>query len=358
MAVLCRLADPEHYVVSTWNLADDPDTLRYWLELFASFPDRFKHLLEQDDSVTPDFEHRWNAFCEQYRAGMRHIEHEARRNRHLQTIQLCRFRQRMLKTFGFPDPYRAVKARENDTAVRLYPRVVERIDRTPRAERWMLLLRALLAGNMFDLGSPETIDMYHAGQLDFFENCHQVPPRPWFVDHADALITRLTTGSAWRRVLFFVDNAGADVTLGAVPWAREMARAGTRVTLAANSQPALNDITADELNPLLERLAHTDPCLRKLLDEDMLDSVDSGGDTPLLDLSQVSDACNAVAAESDLIILEGMGRGVESNWTAAFTCDVWRIALIKDRTVARWLGAELFDAVCRLEAGCTQPLME
>jgi damage-control phosphatase, subfamily II, stand-alone protein len=349
MAVLCRLADPDNYTVSTWNLGDDPDTLSYWLDLFTSFAGRFDALLAQDDSVGSDATDRWEAFVEEYRAGMERIAADAHRDGRLYTIDLCRFRQKMLNAHGFPDPYHAVKDRENDVAADLYPSVVARIDETPHAQRGELLFRAVLAGNMFDLGCPETIAMYHNGQLDFLSTCQAVPARPWFLDDADALIARLTGGRAWRRALIFVDNAGADIVLGVVPLARELVRAGTRVTLAANNAPALNDITIDELNPLLDRLAMGDAVLQKQLAEGLLDTVDSGGDTPLIDLSRISDACNAVAADSDLILLEGMGRGVESNWTERFTCDVWRFALLKDHTVVRWLGARLFDPVCRYD---------
>jgi type II pantothenate kinase len=121
------------------------------------------------------------------------------------------------------------------------------------------------------------------------------------------------------------------------------------VVLAPNFSPALNDITLAELGPLLDRLAAGDAVLARAMADGRLGTVDSGGDTPLLDLSRVSDACDAVAADSDLIVLEGMGRGVESNWTQQFTCDVWRVALLKDHTVADWIGARLFDGVCRFD---------
>jgi damage-control phosphatase, subfamily II, stand-alone protein len=212
-----------------------------------------------------------------------------------------------------------------------------------------MLFRGLLAGNLFDLGAPKTIEMYHGGKIDFFETYRKIPAQPWFINHTEALLERLDGKWPWRQVLFFVDNAGADIVLGVLPAAREMARAGMRVVLSPNIAAALNDITLAELDPLLERLAAGDAVLDSLMADGRLRTVDSGGDTPLIDLGQVSGACNAVAAESDLIVLEGMGRGVESNWTEVFTCDVWRIALLKDHTVADWVGARLFDGICRFD---------
>ena len=41
----------------------------------------------------------------------------------------------------------------------------------------------------------------------------------------------------------FVDNAGADVCLGMIPFVRELIRRGTEVVVAANETPSINDIT-------------------------------------------------------------------------------------------------------------------
>jgi type II pantothenate kinase len=255
----------------------------------------------------------------------------------------------LLARYGYPDPYAGVKRRENDLAAGLYPRVIERIDGTPPNKRWEMLFRGLLAGNLFDLGAPKTIEMYHGGKIDFFETLRTLPAQPWFIDHTDSIVERLSGKPAWRQALFFVDNAGADIVLGVLPVAREMARSGLRVVLSPNTAPALNDITHAELDPLLSQLAVSDAVLGSLIADGRLRTVESGGDTPLIDLSRVSDACDAAAAESDLVVLEGMGRGVESNWTEALTCDVWRVALLKDHTVADWVGARVFDGICRFD---------
>jgi type II pantothenate kinase len=56
---------------------------------------------------------------------------------------------------------------------------------------------------------------------------------------------------------------------------------------------------------------------------------------------------NAAAADADLVILEGMGRGVESNLDAKFSCDAVSLAMIKDEMVARRLNGKVFDVVCQ-----------
>lgn len=56
--------------------------------------------------------------------------------------------------------------------------------------------------------------------------------------------------------------AGADVVLGMIPFARELLRMGAEVVMCANSQPAINDITAPELRALLDQIAAVCPIIK------------------------------------------------------------------------------------------------
>ncbi len=349
MPICCQLAEPENYLAFDWDMRNDPEGLDYWLGLFESFPGNMRSRLIDDDLAGDDFEVRWDIFLREYESGM------SSRRLHpddypMSTIAFGEFRQGLLDKHGWPDPYLGVKQRENALAAKLYPEVIEKIDALEPAHRWDMLFRGLMAGNMFDLGAPKTIEMYNKGEVDFFSIFDRLPPRPWFIDDGDALAERFER-EAYERVLFFVDNAGTDIVLGVIPTVREMARRGMQVTLAANSTAALNDITHDELVPLLATLAEGDPVLSSLIEDERITTVASGSGSPLIDLARISEACNAAARDCDLLVLEGMGRGVESNWRQRFACDVWRVALVKDACVARWLGCDLFQPVCRFEAG-------
>ncbi len=350
MPLFCQLADPAGYRISDWNIAADPRDRDYWIGLFDKFPSHIQAQIVRDGLDGDHFPARWSAFQREYEAGMRVIHDKVERTGTLSTIELVRHRQTLLRKFDFPDPYRAVKRRENEAASRLYPQVIQRLDQTPAGQRWPALFLGLLAGNMFDLGAPKTIDLFKRGQTDFFATLERLGGQSWFIDHSATLIERLTNGSPWKQILFFVDNAGSDIVLGVLPLAREMVRNGARVVLAANAEPALNDITYPELNCLLDKLRNQDPLLSGMLDTDRLATVDAGNDTPLLDFSIITDTCNAVAADSDLIVLEGMGRAIESNWHVNLKCDCWRVALLKDEAVVRWLGAKLWQPVSRFDA--------
>jgi type II pantothenate kinase len=351
MAVFCHLADPKTYKAFDWDSVQDEADRHYWLGLFESFTANIRQRLVEDDLAGDGFAERWPLFEAEYAEGIRQIRAESERTRLQSTIDLCDFRQQMLNKYGWPDPYLGVKTRENNMAVAMYPKAIRSVNETPLPQRWESLFRMLFAGNMFDLGAPDTIDLYNSGKLDFATILAGIRPRPWFIDQADAVRDRIMSTRRWKQALFFVDNAGTDIVLGVMPLVREMARVGTRVVLAANSQPALNDITIDELNPLLDRLSRQDPVLADLRADGMISTVANGSNSPLIDLSRISEECNAAAADSDLLVLQGMGRGVESNWRQCFLCDVWRVALLKDRTVTKWVGAKLFDPVCRFDSG-------
>jgi type II pantothenate kinase len=132
-----------------------------------------------------------------------------------------------------------------------------------------------------------------------------------------------------------------------MPLVRELALAGTQIVLAANERPSLNDITTDEVIDVVEQLAGVDGDLAALIDGQMFEVVSTGSGIPLIDLSEVSDELNATAADADCVILEGMGRAVESNLDATFSVDCIRLAVLKDAVVAQRSGGELYDCVCK-----------
>jgi type II pantothenate kinase len=130
-----------------------------------------------------------------------------------------------------------------------------------------------------------------------------------------------------------------------LPLCRALAQQATHVVLAANELPTLNDMTAEDVRRLWPALVDAEPSLAAL----PISAVSTGTAEPLIDLSRVSRELNEAAADADLVILEGMGRALESNYNAAFNCDALKLAMIKDAFVARWLGGALYDVVCRFE---------
>ncbi len=352
MAVLSLLADPQGYYACEWDLTEDPPARAYWLNLFRTHIHSIVKLLRNDSE--PGRGARVDAFLEDYLRGLEVLDRRPDAWGRLTVLKLTEYRQELQRRHGFDDPFEAIKAQETRKAIELYPHVVRRLDRLPEEQRMEALARGIFAGNEFDLGCEATTARYHDDGHDFEEAMGRIAPRPWPEDDLDAWCERLRRGPSYRRVLFFVDNAGADAVLGCLPLARWLVQRGATVTLAANSLPALNDITAAELDTAIAHLRPVDAVLDAAVTDGRLGTVASGCGTPLIDLADVSDACNEAASGSDLIILEGMGRSVESNRSAVFTCDALWIALVKDEFVADRVGVPLFSPLWRFrEAGAT-----
>ena len=51
----------------------------------------------------------------------------------------------------------------------------------------------------------------------------------------------------------------------------------------------------------------------------------------------------------DLVVLEGMGRAVHTNSEAAFSCEALKIAVLKNRWLAKSLGGDMFSVMFKYE---------
>lgn len=348
MATLQQLADLPAYRACDWDLAQDSAGRDAWVRTFIEHADE---LLAQTRESYPEAPpERLAAFRRAFVAAMESVAATPQRYPRIDILLLDELREGMQREYGFPDPFAAVKARVNRAALADLPVLLAELDAvaSPAAEV-ELLARGLMAGNLFDLGARVTADQFRQNGHQFWAARDALGPRPWFIDHVERWQARWATGRPYRHAVLFVDNAGGDVCLGCLPLARWMNRHGTRVTLAANSRPALNDITAAELIELLAVAAGFDDAVARAVSEELLVVVATGTGAPLLDLTALSPECVAAAADADLLVLQGMGRALESNFDARFRCAVLRTAVVKDELLARRLGARLMDCVFRFD---------
>lgn len=345
------LAEPAAYVPGTLDLAADPELRRYWLELFRNHIAQAVAHVAREHPEEPELVARMEQAARAFRS---HVDALARAGGgdFLDTLALCEARERMLRAAGVDDPFRRAKEREGRAALALLPARLEELDAVPEAARLEALVQGMFAGNVFDLGSHATAARFEHGELAFELVRERLRPRPWLVDDFERVRARYERGIGCAFV--FVDNAGSDVVLGMLPFARELLRRGTRVVLSANRTPALNDVTHDELVAIVAEVASWEPVFAAARDDGQLSLVTSGSGLPLLDLRAIGAELREALARCapDLVVLEGMGRAIESNWNARLACDVLKIAMIKDVSVARFLGGELYDLVCRFEPAC------
>ena len=349
------LAEPQTYVASTLNLCEDETGRAYWLKLFR---DHYVDLLERSlvDALDRGVdEQEAKTQVAQARASftayLNHIEAEPAAYGRLTILSLCEARERCLRSAGIPDPYRLAKHQENEVGLALLPQVLEEIDALQGRARIERIMRGVFAGNLFDLGAIKTNDMFKDDTVDFHDTLSKLKDRPWFIDDLDAWQEKLLGDSPYRCAVVFVDNAGPDVLLGMVPFARELLRMGIGVILTANTTPTLNDVTHDELVELIKQIALMDPVIREARESGQLELIASGNGAPLIDFHRINpELAEGVTRRGvDLCVIQGMGRAIETNFNAAFACDTLKMAMIKDIGVGHTLRAELFDLVLRFE---------
>ena len=78
----------------------------------------------------------------------------------------------------------------------------------------------------------------------------------------------------------------------------------------------------------------------------------NGQGSPCLDLRRVPDSLADACVGADLVIVEGMGRAIHTNFRARFKVCSLKLAMIKNAHLARaLLGGEIMDCVCLFEKG-------
>ncbi|XP_002511391.2 pantothenate kinase 2 [Ricinus communis] len=370
------LVDPKMYEPNTIDLSDHNE-LEYWFTVLSEhLPDLVDKAVASEGG-TDDAKRRGDAFARAFSAHLARLMEEPAAYGKLGLANLLELREECLREFHFVDAYRSIKQRENEASLAVLPDLLVELDSMTEETRLLTLIEGVLAANIFDWGSRACVDLYHKGTIiEIYRMSRNKMQRPWRVDDFDVFKERMLGAGdkkphPHKRALLFVDNSGADVVLGMLPLARELLRRGTEVVLIANSLPALNDVTAMELPDIIAEAAKHCDILRKaaeaggLIVDAMINTsdgskencssvplmvVENGCGSPCIDLRQVSSELAAAAKDADLIILEGMGRALHTNFNAGFTCDALKLAMVKNQRLAEKLvRGNIYDCVCRYE---------
>ncbi|RZC79700.1 hypothetical protein C5167_042280, partial [Papaver somniferum] len=377
------LADSRAYEPNTIDLSDHSE-LEYWFTVLSEhLPDLVDKAVASEGG-TDDAKRRGDAFARAFSAHLARLMEEPAAYGKLGLANLLELREECLREFQFVDAYRSIKQRENEASLAVLSDLLTELDGMNEESRLLALIEGVLAANIFDWGSRACVELYHKGTIiEIYRMSRKKMQRPWqarkdaFVDDYDLFKERML-GSGdkkprpHKRALLFVDNSGADIVLGMLPLARELLRRGTEVVLVANSLPALNDVTAMELPEIVAEAAKHCDILRKAaeaggllvdamtniqdLSKDSLSStplmvVENGCGSPCIDFRQVSSELAAAAKDADLIILEGMGRALHTNFNERFKCDTLKLAMVKNQRLAeKLIKGKIYDSVCRYEA--------
>eukprot|EP00245_Coleochaete_scutata_P016448 TRINITY_DN7690_c0_g1_i1.p1 TRINITY_DN7690_c0_g1~~TRINITY_DN7690_c0_g1_i1.p1 ORF type:complete len:370 (+),score=97.00 TRINITY_DN7690_c0_g1_i1:49-1158(+) len=325
-------------------------TEKVWLDVFRRSIPSFRARAANDETVS-NASVKADKFADRYGKMLDDLEEDCERHGGPpDCLLLCRLRDLCLRELGFDDIFKSVKETENKNALAILPSVVKKVDAVEDdGERCEHLVKGILAGNIFDLGASETTELFENGDMSFHKTFDKLLPRPWAIDDLDDFKKRWVEGPPYNKAVIFVDNAGADVVLGILPFARELLRRGTKVVLAANDVASINDITYHELIDMLEKMEakKEEELLLHGVDSGRLTCVNSGNDAPVIDLSAISPELAWASEGADLVVLEGMGRSIETNLNAEFKVDSLNIGMVKHPEVAEFLKARMFDCVVK-----------
>lgn len=351
------LQDAANYQPDTLDLNTDAKAAAYWFPCFRELVGKFAKQAANSQLDDDTAEQRAAQFQAAYLCQLDEHQNNIANNRGkvvLGTSELLKLNETMLRRYGFTDPWLRQKQQENASAkARLKQRLQEIDDIANEDARWTELVRGVLAGNMFDWGAQAIATILEQdSNFGLHAALERIEQRPWLLDNLDAWLQRLHLSPAHKCAVIFVDNSGVDVVLGVLPFARELLRRGTKVLLCANSEPSLNDVTSRELSELLDDCACQCDVLDSAWRSGRLLVYANGQSGPCLDMRTLPrELCDAIAAnETDLLVIEGMGRALHTNLNAQFACETLKLAVVKNRWLAKYLGGDkMFAVICKYE---------
>jgi type II pantothenate kinase len=350
------LREGRDYDPNIFDMLTNTTERDYWLDTLERLQSGLVERALVSEPSSSDAKERAENFDNVFKSHLSRLREEPAAYGRIGLADLFEMREECLRFFRFNDVYEDVKKQENESALLVLPDLLAEIDSLNDDERLLAIVEGVLAGNIFDWGSQGTLDLYRNGTiLEIYRNARSTVNRPWAIDDYDALRDRLNAPNAkqYRKALLFCDNSGADIILGMLPFARELLKRGTSVVLVANSLPAINDITATELTGILQATKSLDSQLEIAIDSGALSVVSSGSGSPCLDFRRLSNEACVAARDADLIVLEGMGRAIHTNYRAQFSCDTIKLAMIKNQRLAEKLfgpRGKIWDCVVRYEA--------
>uniref|UniRef100_A0A914VQP2 4'-phosphopantetheine phosphatase n=1 Tax=Plectus sambesii TaxID=2011161 RepID=A0A914VQP2_9BILA len=346
------LANAATYRPDTVDLTQDDEARAYWIQCLERGVDKTVKKAIESQPDSDDAAERANNFQHRYLQHLKLLRQKPFAYGCLNVRSLLDLNEQLLNEFYFKDAYQLQKYAENEAALNELGEVLKIIDSLEWEDRQLALVKGLLAGNVFDWGAQEVVKlMEREGGLSFASALEKLQPRPWLNDSFESWVESLRKRTH-KCAVIFADNSGADVLLGVIPFARELIQRGTKVIIAANASPALNDITRDELVELCVKVAEIDPAiLGKALSSGMLLIMDNGQGSPCLDLSRIDGSLRAaiIEHEVDLVVLEGMGRALHTNFDAEFSCESLKAAVVKNLWLANRLGGEIFSVIFKHE---------
>lgn len=209
------------------------------------------------------------------------------------------------------DPYRAVKVQFNETALRMYPGLKQRVRAS--SDPFETAARLAIAGNIIDFGLPGA-----AENIRLEETIEDTLERPFAVDSLEAFRDAAATA---EHILYLADNAG-EIVFDRIL----IEELGThRVTVAVKGGPIINDATVEDAS-----FAGLDG---------LVEVIDNGSDAPGTILADCSDEFRSRFRAADLVIAKGQGN--YETLSDVSDQDVFFLLKAKCPVIAKDIGCEI-----------------
>ncbi|KAL3282218.1 hypothetical protein HHI36_005412 [Cryptolaemus montrouzieri] len=321
------LRNPNQYDPDTIDLLNDSKQRDYWLncldQMIKKFIPKASVLNPEDVRATEKAEKSYQSFhmlIEQLREDP-YLLHP------LSVRTLLEFNEDNLRDNNFKDAWSHQKQKESNLAFKQFRSRLDYVDSVePFNDKWLEIIKGVLAGNVFDWGSKTVSDILEKSpDFGLNEAMDTIQPRPWFKDDFDLFVRKLQD----------------------CPYEKlELLKLNTKVILVANSLPALNDVTYRELKSYLIEASRQCNVFKNAINENKLLCYENGQRGPCLDLASLPEELCNIMLTTDCVILEGMGRAVQTNFYATFVVDCLKLAVLKNEWLAKSLGASQFFVIC------------
>jgi len=227
---------------------------------------------------------------------------------------------KIAKLLQTDDIYYDFKNEATERAKVFIPFVEEMIDK--HNDKLYASLKAAVAGNVIDLAAQE--------QFDLQEEVAKVFDLPFKIDDSEELRNILQNS---KNLLVVGDNAGEHLfDKVMMKYLREEFK-NLHIFYAVRGKPIINDITIED-------------ALKAGID-DVAEIIDSGVDTPGLDLSRASNEMISVYKQADVVLAKGMGNYESLNGVS--TRPTFFLLKVKCNVVAESLGRNVGDIICYKE---------
>jgi type II pantothenate kinase len=283
------LKNPDSYNPDTIDLVNNVKERNYWLPCLENMVKKFVSKAGFLNPDNPEATEKAEVCFQKFHDLVGKATEDPNVLIPLSVRTLLEFNEDNLQDNNFKDAWYKQKQSESAVALKEFKERIDFIDSIPEFEaRWLEIVTGVLAGNVFDWGSTVVADILETStNFGLSQAMGTIEKRPWFQDNLDSWIQRLKN-EPYKLVVIFVDNAGVDFILGILPLVREFLKQDTKVILTANTSPALNDVTCQELKSYTDHAAGDCPVLAKSLSTSQLLTVENGQKGPCLDLTNLS----------------------------------------------------------------------